>query len=146
VNVNASPQYFDNGRALGNPEPTVTDIHTCLEWEKKSQPGETAIHDVLGLYEVDVANGSWISSVNTEVFAGHSDWRVPSFRELDEILELRYQPAIDPIFGPTRQSDYWTSDFDDDNPGYAWFLNFGNGDSSIANVGDRYVRAVRGGP
>jgi hypothetical protein len=145
VNVNASPQYFDNARALGNPEPTVTDIHTCLEWEKKSQPGETAIHEVLGLYEVDVANGSWISSVNAEVFAGHSDWRVPSFGELNDIVDLRYQPAVDPIFGPTRESDYWTSTLTI-YPGYLWFVNFGNGYTSFDDEGDRYVRAVRGGP
>ncbi len=146
VNVNASPQYVDNGRSVGDPEPTVTDLHTCFVWEKKSQPGESALHDVVALYEVDIANGSWIASVNAESFAGHSNWRVASFTELDDILDLRYQPAIDPIFGPTTVGDYWTSTYDDDYPGYAWFVNFFNGFNLIDDEGDRYVRAVRGGP
>jgi hypothetical protein len=146
VNVNASPQFFDNARALGNPEPTVTDIHTCLEWEKKDQPGETDIHSATGFYDLDTANGSWISSVNTEVFAGHSDWRLSSFRELDEIVDLRYQPTIDPIFGPTRFNDYWTSTYHHDYPGNVWYVNFGDGYTGFNDEGERYVRAVRGGP
>jgi Protein of unknown function (DUF1566) len=146
VNVNASPQYFDNGRSLGDPEPTVTDIHTCVVWEKKSQPGETAIHSVLGIYGLGIANGSWISSVNAEDFAGHSDWKVSSFRELDQIVDLRYLPSIDPIFGPTAAGAYWTSTFDDYDPSYAWFVDFYDGYTRIDDDGDRYVRAVRGGP
>jgi hypothetical protein len=146
VNVNASPQYFDNGLVLANPEPTVTDIHTCLEWEKKSQPGETAIHNATGLYELAIANGSWIASVNAEYFAGRSDWRVASVGELIEILDLRYSPTIAPIFGPTGASDYWTSTPNPDYPGYAWYVSFGNGYTSFDFQGGRYVRAVRGGP
>ena len=84
--------------------------------------------------------------MNAEVFAGHSDWKVASFGELDEIVDLRYQPAIDPMFGFTAASDYWTSILEDDYPGYAWFVNFANGYTLFDDEGVRYVRAVRGGP
>jgi hypothetical protein len=147
VNVNASPQYFDHALSPGDPEPTVTDITTCLEWEKKVQPGEPSIHSVVNDYDWGTANGSWISSVNAEYFAGRSDWRVPSFEELDSIVDRLLRPSINPVFGRTQSDCYWSSSLREDYPDYYWCVNFSNGDPLILYDDDLlYVRAVRGGP
>ena len=96
--------------------------------------------------------------MNTEKFFGYSDWRVPTGRtqvdfdggELATILLASFpscgtSPCIDPIFGPTASSFYWSStEFDADD---AWSVDFAGG--FVANdikVIPFHVRAVRGGP
>jgi hypothetical protein len=149
VNVNASPRFLDRGL-------TITDFTTCLEWEKKSQPGESALHGAYNYYSWDTAKGSWIGSVNAERFAGHSDWRLPSeeghndgssFNELDSIIDDGVRPSIDPIFGPTAAYPTWSSSFFGDYPTYAWIVDFyyGTVNNSYDDDTDA-VRAVRGGP
>jgi hypothetical protein len=150
VNVNASPRYVDHGL-------TVTDLQTCLEWEKKSQSGES-IHLVGYTSNWFTANGSWLSTVNAENFAGHSDWRVPTSAgqggfptgqpaELESIVDRVYFPSIDPIFGPTASDSYWSSSTYAAYPYDAWFLGFAGGSLYAATkYTPHYVRAVRGGP
>jgi len=87
--------------------------------------------------------------VNAEAFAGFTDWRVPTRDELAGILLAAFpcgtSPCIDPIFGPTASSNYWSAT--ETGPDNAWNVNFadgtvGNGPKGFANG----VRAVRGGP
>jgi hypothetical protein len=149
VNTNASPRYFDLELALGNPQPTVTDIGTCLVWEKKSRPGETAIHDAGVEGTWDTVNGAWIASVNAEAFAGKTDWRVPSLAELRSIVESGHgSPTINPIFGLCQVNIYWTSEKDPLDPQKACGVDFGGGFNSLVPTGFNFpfVRAVRGGP
>lgn len=150
VDVNASARYLDRGL-------TVTDFKTCLEWEKKSQPGESAIHDVGNIYDWSTANGVWISSVNAESFAARTDWRVPTIAgccgystgkraELESIVDVSYFPTIDPIFGLTSVGNYWSSSvfglFS-----WAGYVNFYFGEvGQFSRSSSYYVRAVRGGP
>ena len=84
-------------------------------------------------------------------FANHCDWRIPTVVELKSILLGPYpcgtSPCIDPTFGPTQASSYWSSS-SLAAPGYAWYVYFNDG-----NVGSSdffkdlalYARAVRGG-
>ncbi len=153
VNVNASPRYVDHGL-------TLTDLQTCLEWEKKSQPGESSIHLVGYTSNWFTSNGSWISTVNTENFAGHSDWRVPTSAgkgssatgqpaELESIVVPSNNPAIDPIFGPTAPDSYWSSCTEAGYPYDGWFVGFAGGPLFVyaaTKYTAHYVRAVRGGP
>jgi hypothetical protein len=105
----------------------------------------------------------WINRVNAENFAGHSDWRLPSEagqnqcstcdpRELDGIrLEpfpcLRL-PCIDPIFGPTASSLYWSATSSATSPPFAWFVDFSIPsffENAVHKNSGVHVRAVRGG-
>lgn len=81
-------QFVDNG------DGTITDVHTCLVWEKKDDSGGP--HDKDNEYtwsnranpqgDCTVAgcppNGEaftvFLASLNSSRFAGHGDWRLPS--------------------------------------------------------------------
>ena len=107
-------------------------------------------------------------------FAGHIDWRLPKSggrpefnagtgepAELESILDFSQGfcgggsgPCIDPIFGPTAASFYWSSSTAAPALSVAWGVNFGNGGSStfpaggvgtISKPSSIFVRAVRGG-
>jgi hypothetical protein len=118
-------------RFLTNGDGTVTDYDTGLEWEQKT--GEPAFLDFPGMCavgDVHCVNDAYSitdfrqfpSRLNTRVttgqptpptFAGRDDWRLPTLAELSTILDPTRcgtgVPCIDPIFGPTRAEDYWTS-------------------------------------
>lgn len=146
----------------------VVDKQTNLVWEKKTTKvgsGETFddLHDVDNLYDWCEATGndegprclenetSWIGKVNAEAFAGFTDWRVPTREELLSIVDTtvatcgREMPCIDPIFGPTQASEYWSST--EVSPNVAWIVVFSSGNLKFGTKIDRVLmRAVRSGP
>jgi hypothetical protein len=96
----------------------------------------------------------WVNQINAENFAGHDDWRVPTeagfnasgTRELESILEHPCVdvPCIDPIFGPTTPTGYWSRTTTSDRNLDAWFVNFYDGPySNLIKREPLYVRAVR---
>ena len=94
----------------------------------------------------DVSNGP------TACFANHCDWRIPTIAELNTIIETSApgcgsgSPCIDPAFGPTQASLYWSSSSLAGYPDGAWFVNFGGGVfTSFFKTFDYYARAVRSG-
>lgn len=107
------------------------------------------------LYTNFLANVNDLVSPNdgttTTCFAGHCDWRVPTIGELRSILQAPFPlcPAslcIDPIFGPTQPSGYWSSTTFAFGAGDAWFVDFVFG--SVLGAGKNFLvhaRAVRGG-
>ena len=161
-------RYRDNG------DGTVTDYDTGLQWEQKTDnditcilafpncwtrtftwgtlngcpfigcPNGTAFIDLLGHFNNCVSPGYPVVG-----FAGHCDWRLPTVAELQTILLAPYpcgtSPCIDPIFGPTVASRYWSAT-SGAFPSEAWFVNFLNGDADddFKNF-NFYVRAVRTG-
>jgi hypothetical protein len=156
-------RFDDNG------DGTITDTQTGLTWEKKVA-GSDCLHCVEDKYHwspgfewdgppADTPSMfDWLSEVNgytndpnTQAgLAGYSDWRIPSIVELQTILLEPYpcgtDPCIDPIFGPTASSLYWSSSTYADNPFDAWRVYFSNGYVFFDNKGyGRSVRAVRGG-
>ena len=85
-----------------------------------------------------------------EGFAAHCDWRLPTPAELQTILLAPFpcgaSPCIDPIFGPTAPSPYWTSNTFAGGSGNAWFIDFNNGSAFVNDKTVRlFARAVRGG-
>ena len=119
--------FKDNG------DGTITDQSTGLVWQKDTEPGTYSWQDALEYCEgLDLA--------------GHTDWRLPTIRELLSIVNYgRFDPAIDPVFGAVS-SWYWSSSTDVGSPGLAWGVGFSGGcvlynHKSIGH----YVRAVRGG-
>jgi len=138
---------------------TVTDYDTGLQWEKKT--GGVADLCILGdvncvndTYDWDGANrfvgASATGSTLTTCFFGHCDWRLPTIVELRTILlapnPCATSPCIDPIFGPTVASFYWSATTYADNPNGAWYVPFSNLSVLYDSKGSsHYVRAVRTG-
>jgi hypothetical protein len=95
-------------------------------------------------------DGSTVSCTGS-CFAGHCDWRVPEIDELRGILTAEFPncaapPCIDPIFGQTGLSSYWSASTHTLIPVFAWFVNFGNGDVGNDGKGSTFhARGVRSG-
>lgn len=87
----------------------------------------------------------------TTCFGNYCDWRIPTVGELRSILSAPFPLCvsalcIDPAFGPTQASYYWSSGSIPGYPAFAWGVYFNNG---FVNGGTKtitsYARAVRGG-
>jgi hypothetical protein len=90
----------------------------------------------------------FIEELNDDRFGGYSDWRMPTIKELDSIVDLsRYNPAINTGYFPnTMASFYWSSTTRASYTGYAWNMYFYYGlDNRSTKSSHYYVRAVRGG-
>ena len=90
----------------------------------------------------------FIRALNTANYGGFSDWRMPTDKELQTILDYgRYNPSIQmTFFFNTVPSYYWSSATYESIPSYAWRVYFLNG--SVLNSkksSGNYVRAVRSG-
>ena len=77
--------------------------------------------------------------------AGFSDWRVPSIKELQSIVDIKkYKPAIKSGFKYTALGDYWSSTPHARYSDSAWDVNFEKGYTGYDNKKDKYfVRCVR---
>ncbi len=143
--------YQDNGNG------TITDLNTGLMWEKKDMAGglhdwgNTYVWSGTGMGEETIWD--WLADVNAEAggigFAGYTDWRIPNVRELQSIVDYgRSNPSIDPAFGATTATFYWSSTTVTNFPANAWVVSFGNGfmpsNPKSGGLGN-LVRAVRGG-
>ncbi|MBI3799186.1 MAG: DUF1566 domain-containing protein [Deltaproteobacteria bacterium] len=141
---------------------TVGDMNTGLIWEVKcshdSDSRCPALHDVDKVYpwSGDGATDTiwdWLVNINNEGgtgYAGHHDWRIPNVRELRSIVDYGvFDPAINPIFGPTATtafSAYWSSTTSVGFPEFKWGVDFSNGaDDELSKANKFPIRAVRGG-
>jgi hypothetical protein len=149
VGAGGALSYTDNG------DGTVTDNRTSLTWEKKTDANVNDNYTWLGAFDYIAELNAMNGGVG---FAGHNDWRLPNIKELLSIVDFgRFNPSIDPIFGPTigrlnfvrfwsstswaayyPQYNAWAVDFADAYGNYAGTLAFGK--ASFLRV-----RAVRGG-
>jgi len=124
----------------------VRDNVTGLIWEVKTDDG--SIHDKDNEYTWQNAQDVFVAELNSTSFGGHSDWRMPTIKELTFITDLScYEPAINTTYFPhTRSSSYWSSTTNAIYTDYAWYVYFygGYGDVSYKSS-SYYVRAVRGG-
>lgn len=123
----APPAYQDNGNE------TVTDRKSGLIWMKSDDGTGRTWQDA-----VDYCAGL--------VFAGQSDWRLPSRFELDSIVDYgRFYPSINPVFC-SRSSFYWSAVPYAGDPVYAWGIYFNDGgDHWLDKINKYYVRCVRAG-
>ena len=150
-----TPIHWGAGRFLDLGK-TVFDTKTGLEWEKKTTAAGSGanfadLHDVDNTYPWLTAMGSWITAVNTEKFAGFTDWRVAKQDELTTIRDCSFgSPCIDPIFGPTASALHWSATRENPGPppsGDAVSVDFAGGPVLVVDTdAPLSVRAVRGGP
>ena len=145
--------YADNG------DGTVRDKRTALTWEKLSNDG--SIHDKDNLYTWSEAFQK-IADLNTEAFAGATDWRLPNESELETIANRgNVFPAVSAEFNTACpsgctvltcsctiafESIVWSSTTYVNTPTAAWLVNFYDGTAyTDAKSTPHQVRAVRGG-
>jgi hypothetical protein len=79
-------------------------------------------------------------------YAGHRDWRMPNVKELQSIVDYGvFQPAIDPVFGPTARNFYWSFTTFVNAPGEAAIVDFEEAGATVLLLKGNTlpVRAVR---
>ena len=125
---------------------TVTDTVTDLMWMQCSL-GQESNDDCSG----STSTYTWeqaLEAAENQVFANHSDWRLPNIKELFSLAARdRYDPAINSsIFPNTRDNRYWSASPYANLSSGAWLLDFRSGfdDDDYRSYG-YYVRLVRAG-
>lgn len=91
---------------------------------------------------------TYTQAVNTTGLCGGSDWRMPTRKELQGLVDYgRFNPAIDgTYFVNTTSRDFWSGSPFARDGGSAWIVFFNEGRSySGGRGGARPVRLVRGG-
>lgn len=147
---------------------TFTDKNTGLQWEQKTgtacpalcPPHFPDLHDVNNFYEwtsgpVLIPNGElftvFLTALNTPpCFAGHCDWRIPTVKELQSLIDYSKVDPATSVPGATKADHYWSSTThapasNSDNAKEAWVVDFHDGSVGVFKKGgDFYARAVRG--
>ena len=141
---------FEAGVAWPNPrftdqdDGTVLDNLTGLEWVK-------APHSLPENSSIVVRWSSGINFCNNLSYADHSDWRLPSVKELMSLVDYgRYNPALpighpfvgvkndSDVSGTTAQSSYY------DGASIAFFIVMSDGEVDLSQkITDCYVWPVR---
>jgi len=144
--VRGNPDYGHND-SHDNGDGTITDRATGLMWSRTDSGRGLNWQDAL----------AWVQKKNQEKYLGHDDWRLPSVKELQSIVDYTrspdtsQSPAIDPIFTCTaitneaHQVDYpfyWsaTTHAGLRGGGAAMYVAFGRA------AGWMSARAMAGGP
>lgn len=113
---------------------------------------ETVVLDGLGWQDNSQAKSikrDWSGAKNycqTLSLGGDSDWRLPTIKELQSIVDIkRYKPAIEKGFKNTASARYWSSSQIVPDEKQAWRVNFGSGLTMDEYKSNKfYVRCVRG--
>jgi len=174
--------YDSGSEAAGTKWSCVQDNITNLTWEVKTKDAAPGLRDWTntyawyssdsstnggnaGAFGSDTCNGTltpvygpycntqnYISAVNAANLCGHSDWRLPSMRELLTLVHYGVSsPAIDASYFPNTEAGstgHWTASSSPGNVAAAQSVSFSNGTVySSANKMNHYsVRLVRGAP
>jgi hypothetical protein len=138
----ANPRFVsnDSGTPGNASDDTVMDNCTGLMWQKISSDGG--------------AGFSWRNAlehceVTLDGFAGFNDWRLPSIRELESIVDYDRPAPYDETAFPAHAAAHWSStSVTWPAPGFnsrAWYVNFSSGQvQGTEKINPNRVRAVRG--
>lgn len=114
----------------------VNDHVTGLTWQQSGSPSSMNYTDA----------EKYIRELNTQKFAGFSDWRLPTLEEVMSLMMPQKSSDglyIDSVFDKS-QSSIWTVDKSDPS-GVAWLVSFYFGLCFLTGASDFNVRAVRSG-
>lgn len=163
----------DRARFEDNGDGTISDFLTGLRWEKKGDDGGVHDRDAVFAWSAGapyLGNGAAFSTflttqLNVAGFAGSSDWRMPSFAELQTIVRTDTTPCVGgPCVPAVFDSNctpgcdiadcscsaltyHWSATENITAEDWAWAVEFGFGSvHGDTTKGNSYsVRAVRGG-
>jgi hypothetical protein len=133
------------------------DSYTWYNTDPKTNGGTDGSADGGGntCYGYDSTNPStfcntqaYVNRVNTAGWCGASDWRMPTIKELKNLVHHgRYNPSIDIGYFPNTVSYYfWSGSPYATYSDYAWGVSFYYGDSfDNSRLSSSAVRLVRGG-
>ena len=138
-------ECIDNDRFIVNADQeTVIDTDTNLMWQYCSM-GQSGVYCEQGdatKYSYQSAN-SLAQDITT---ANLSDWRLPTVKELNSIVDVRcYAPSIaSNVFPATPEQYVWSSDIFIADLSKAWAVNFESGEDGVAHINQNLiVRLVR---
>jgi len=128
---------------------TVTHLQTGLVWDRCTwgQSGANCESGSAGTYTWEDAKQQAVIA-NQQGYKGYSDWRLPTKRELQSLVEyLCYGPAINTeVFPVTPGNYFWSGSPYAHGSHAAWGVDFYNGhDDYYFRSDDNYVRLMRGG-
>ncbi len=136
-------QFQEHGNGI------VTDTTTKLTWMRCSigmHWKEETCADVPVHYEWKDAE-RFVKRLNGEGgYAGHSDWRLPTLKELESIVEHRcINPVVNSeIFPVTPPTGFWSSTWDKEHEKGVWLVYFLHGKSYMGNARQEWkLRLVR---
>ncbi|CAK0763599.1 conserved exported hypothetical protein [Gammaproteobacteria bacterium] len=138
-------QWLDS--FVDNADGTVTHSPTNLMWAKCSVGQIYNGGQCTGSASY-LSWGSALDAARNSSLAGHSDWRLPTYKELASLVDYSQSgPAINSTYFPNTPSEwYWTSTSYTSDPAYAWNVYFDNGYVHYNDKGYNFdVRLVRGG-
>ena len=144
--VRGNPKYGQND-FKDNTDGTITDSATGLTWSKSDSGKGMNWQEAL----------AWVQKKNAEKYLGYNDWRMPSIKELQSIVDYTRSPdttnsaAINPLFeciqianegGKSDYPFYWsgTTHGGFKGGGAAMYIAFGRASGWMS------VRALAGGP
>ena len=103
----------------------VTDNITHLEWQDNTTSKKETWNDAVSYCQALTINGL-------------SNWRLPSMKELQSLLDLGSEPHIDATFSTAKGGKYWSStEYPHQPSNAAYYIDFSRGFS--ADYGDRSV-------
>ena len=129
---NFFPNKIEN-QFINNEDGSISDLKTGLMWQFSYQMTET----------IQKAN-DYVAQLNRNKFAGHSDWRIPSFVELSSLIKNKpgakldsgRESYLDPIFDTQQYCWYlWSGD---SSPEGNLLVYVGERNSGISIAGDHY--------
>lgn len=128
------PATTPTSQFTDNHDGTATDTKTGLMWKRCSE-GQTwnsanATCDGSTAYHVWAGALNKAKAANETGFAGHNDWRVPNYTELQSIVERQcVSPAINLNIFPNTYTGmpFWSSSPYPSYSSWAWFVSFGYG-------------------
>lgn len=111
---------------------TWIDPKTGLEWQFVS-PGQMTWHEAM----------EYASTLSLD---GKEDWRLPSARELETLLDRsKYRPVVREEVPFRDELSYWSSTTFSENTSNAWIVMFDGAYILSYSKGNQYhVRCVRG--
>ena len=136
---NRSASGFSNGFQLQNDVKVVLDRASDLMWQQSGSVNEISYSDAK----------KYVARLNSEKFAGYTDWRMPTLEEAMSLMEPTEESNgmyTDPVFDNTQRW-IWTSDTNEFS--LAWLANFVSGNCyTYPNdyfdfTSGGYVKAVR---
>jgi Protein of unknown function (DUF1566) len=141
------------GTVGGTNTGSVNDVNNLYTWSNGDNLADgTAFTSFLATLNNGASTDGGVSTAITGCFANHCDWRLPSIVELQGIGDLSAtgcgsgSACIDPTFGPTQSTFYWSATTGAGIAGGAWGVFFNGGYVGFGTKAyDDYVRAVRSG-